>query len=294
MFTSQEQPSKSIKNIKELLVHFDLTCQQLAQYFGIAHRVIQDWEDAKRDCPKYLLDLLVYKITQVGRDAIIQESTETDVSDETRQFVESITTVKELRFYSRFTQKQFSEYFGISHRAIQNWEGGQRNCPQHLFDLMVYKMVHEGVVKLPSDVSTITNIKELRARSGFTKNQFGEYFGIPLGTPPKWENGERPCPEYLLDLMIYKMEHEGILGPNNKTKPQKDIPKFDNLVSSIKELCELTGFTKNQLYDYFAIPSEKAEQWKINERTNRKYVLDLMVYKMVREGIIDYNKISNT
>lgn len=53
--------------------------------------------------------------------------------------------------------------------------------------------------------------KELREASGMNKTDFGEYFGIPFRTIQNWEREERKCPEYLLELMRYKLEKEGIL-----------------------------------------------------------------------------------
>lgn len=53
--------------------------------------------------------------------------------------------------------------------------------------------------------------KELRQQSGMNLTQFSKYFGIPYRTIQNWENGVRQCPEYLLDLMKYKLIHEGIL-----------------------------------------------------------------------------------
>lgn len=53
--------------------------------------------------------------------------------------------------------------------------------------------------------------KELREASGFNQREFGEYFGIPLRTIQNWHSGQRSCPEYLLDLMRYKLENEGII-----------------------------------------------------------------------------------
>lgn len=41
-----------------------------------------------------------------------------------------------------------------------------------------------------------------------TRNQFCEYFGIPYRTVQDWELGNRKCPEYLIDLMKYKLDHE--------------------------------------------------------------------------------------
>ena len=51
--------------------------------------------------------------------------------------------IKELRKISGMTQKQFGEYLGIPHRTIQNWEGGQRKCPEYLLKLIEYKLKKE-------------------------------------------------------------------------------------------------------------------------------------------------------
>ena len=53
-------------------------------------------------------------------------------------------------------------------------------------------------------------IRKLRKASGMTQKGFGEYFGIPARTIQSWELGERKCPEYLLELMKYKLDKEGI------------------------------------------------------------------------------------
>lgn len=53
--------------------------------------------------------------------------------------------------------------------------------------------------------------KELREASGMNKTDFGKYFGIPFRTIQNWEGGLRKCPDYLLELMKYKLEKEGFL-----------------------------------------------------------------------------------
>lgn len=55
-------------------------------------------------------------------------------------------TIKELRTTAKMTQKEFSEYFGIPFRSIQNWEGGQRTPPQYLVSLIEYKLKKEGII----------------------------------------------------------------------------------------------------------------------------------------------------
>lgn len=50
--------------------------------------------------------------------------------------------------------------------------------------------------------------KTLLERSGMNMKQLSEYFNIPYRTLQNWKSGERNCPAYLLDLMLYKIENE--------------------------------------------------------------------------------------
>lgn len=50
--------------------------------------------------------------------------------------------------------------------------------------------------------------KELREKSGMNLTEFSKYFNIPYRTVQNWELGTRKCPDYLLDLMAYKLEKE--------------------------------------------------------------------------------------
>lgn len=58
--------------------------------------------------------------------------------------------------------------------------------------------------------------KELREASGMNQREFGEYFGIPLRTIQNWHGGQRECPDYLLDLMRYKLEKEGQVNSDDR------------------------------------------------------------------------------
>lgn len=53
--------------------------------------------------------------------------------------------------------------------------------------------------------------KELRERSGMTRQEFMEYFGIPYRTIQSWELGDRKCPQYVLNLMEYKLLAENFI-----------------------------------------------------------------------------------
>lgn len=55
------------------------------------------------------------------------------------------------------------------------------------------------------------DFKELRQRSGLSRHKFADLFGIPYRTVQNWELGLRECPDYLLNLMRYYLEKEGIM-----------------------------------------------------------------------------------
>lgn len=55
------------------------------------------------------------------------------------------------------------------------------------------------------------SFNEIKEMSGMTTAQIGRYFNIPYRTVNQWDKGTRKCPEYLLELMEYKIKKEGIL-----------------------------------------------------------------------------------
>lgn len=54
-------------------------------------------------------------------------------------------------------------------------------------------------------------IKYLRQRTGLSQRAFGEYFRIPCRTIQNWEGEVNAYPEYLADLMEYKLKNEGMI-----------------------------------------------------------------------------------
>lgn len=53
-------------------------------------------------------------------------------------------TVKKLREQSGMSRNQFAEFFGVPYRTLQNWELGERQCPEYVISLMKYKLEKEG------------------------------------------------------------------------------------------------------------------------------------------------------
>lgn len=69
-------------------------------------------------------------------------------------------------------------------------------------------------------------VKELRKASGMTQQQFGDYFGIPKRTIQNWEAGVNKCPEYLLQLMEFRLDQEA--------KEEKMLAMFNDVVERYK------------------------------------------------------------
>lgn len=55
-------------------------------------------------------------------------------------------TFEELRKKSGMTQKDFSEYFEIPKRTVEDWDRGARKCPSYLLALMKYKLEKEKII----------------------------------------------------------------------------------------------------------------------------------------------------
>ena len=64
-------------------------------------------------------------------------------------------------------------------------------------------------------------LRKLRESTGMNRKEFCEYFEIPYMTETDWELGNRRVPQYLLQLMAYKIEIEK-LANKKKENDQED------------------------------------------------------------------------
>ena len=93
------------------------------------------------------------------------------------------------------------------------------------------------------------NFKELRQQSGMTQQRFADYFGIPKRTIENWEAGVNKCPEYLLDLMKYKLDKENANGQWKKHGNEKAC-----------SLCKFIYYSNND--DFNFCPNCGAKMYK--------------------------------
>lgn len=51
-----------------------------------------------------------------------------------------MNAIKDARLRAGLTQQQMSDRLGIPKRTIENWEGGQRSCPEWAERLIIDKL----------------------------------------------------------------------------------------------------------------------------------------------------------
>lgn len=56
-----------------------------------------------------------------------------------------MSKIKEERLKLGLTQQQLADLTGIPFRTIQNWEGGQRKCPDYVEKLLLFYL--ENAIK---------------------------------------------------------------------------------------------------------------------------------------------------
>lgn len=59
-------------------------------------------------------------------------------------------------------------------------------------------------------------IKYLRSLTGLKREDFANYLHIPLGTVRDWEQGKRKMPEYVYELIEYKISKELLIDKKDK------------------------------------------------------------------------------
>lgn len=77
--------------------------------------------------------------------------------------------------------------------------------------ILTHAEIAEEIIKWIENELETWKFKSLLSRSSMNMKQFSEYFGIPYRTVQDWKRGVSKCPEYLLNLIQYKLEKEEII-----------------------------------------------------------------------------------
>jgi DNA-binding transcriptional regulator YiaG len=51
-------------------------------------------------------------------------------------------------------------------------------------------------------------IQEIRKSTGLSQSKFAAALNIPVRTLQKWEIGERSCPDYVVELIAFRVQHD--------------------------------------------------------------------------------------
>lgn len=123
------------------------------------------------------------------------------------------------------------------------------------------------------------NVRELRTATGMTQKEFADYFDIPFRTLQNWEYGERKAPEYVIELIKYKLEMEGLIMTSEYLK--KNATKIDEV--DMRDGGIYLGTTTYYLYNNHLY----ADEYHTN--LNR-YTGDDKVYVIIDDVKKDLNK----
>jgi DNA-binding transcriptional regulator YiaG len=91
-----------------------------------------------------LLDVRYERTTDISvlADRWIRDYFGKNAKEVVKEFPEAPGILATRRKYN-LTQAQLCRITGIPTRTIQNWESGQRKCPDYVLDLIEYKLMHE-------------------------------------------------------------------------------------------------------------------------------------------------------
>ena len=63
------------------------------------------------------------------------------------QFLKKYLQIKELREKMGMNRREFSDYYGIPYRTVQDWEAEKRELPDYLLRLLKYRAEIEQMIK---------------------------------------------------------------------------------------------------------------------------------------------------
>lgn len=70
---------------------------------------------------------------------------------------------------------------------------------------MKHKNSNDEAIK---EFGNLRKIKAIRERTGLTQAAFAEKYNIPRRTVENWEAGKNSPPDYVVELLSFRIEHE--------------------------------------------------------------------------------------
>ncbi len=86
------------------------------------------------------------------------------------------------------------------------------------------------------------NLKEIRIKNGFTQKEIANFFNMPYRTYQNYEEGLTTIPDWVYELMLYKIDKE------NRYNKEKGIYKIKQIRILIKAICKKYKVSKCILF----------------------------------------------
>lgn len=125
-------------------------------------------------------------------------------------------------YYTEINRKDFIIPEGYSVEectmgTLEFYDEKERRCELFTTEKteLPFLITDQGRIILKSAENTYSKIKDLRKDINFTQKEFAEYFGVKLRTIENWESERGSAPEYIINLMEYKLKNEGFLRSND-------------------------------------------------------------------------------
>lgn len=107
---------------------------------------------------------------------------------------------------------------------------------------------------------------ELRESTGMNRKDFAEYLGIPYRTMQEWELGRRTMPEYVFNLIEFKVQTEFGLTPEQMRL--KDPNAIGNPMRGIEDQIEQNDNSFDGIINN--LPKDEAAESKARESVIKK------------------------
>jgi len=82
------------------------------------------------------------------------------------------------------------------------------------FDKIYHVWIHAQKEDLENDLESVESIRQLRKKTKMSQPDFGKKYGIPVATIRDWEQGRRKCPDYVVELIKFKVNSDFEVSDN--------------------------------------------------------------------------------
>ena len=80
-----------------------------------------------------------------------------------------------------------------------------------------------------SKMATAEQFKKIRESTGMNRKEFADYLKIPYRTMQEWELGRRTMPDYVMELVDFRVKHDPELIKEKKSVVEKLHEKKQNV-----------------------------------------------------------------